>query len=167
MENIIFEKINEIKRIKEELERKLNIKIAIEGKKVTIEGSPLEEYEAMNILEAVSFGFSVKEALSLKDENIIFRKLHIRDFTRRKKLREVKSRIIVKEGKTKTTIEEVSECRLSLHDNEVGIIGSAESIESATQALTSLIKGSKQANVYKYLEKMNQLKKEELQINKK
>ncbi len=37
--------------------------------------------------------------------------------------------------------------------NKIGIIGNAEEIEEAIQALTSLIQGSKQGNVYSRVER--------------
>jgi rRNA processing protein Krr1/Pno1 len=46
-----------------------------------------------------------------------------------------------------------------LHDNTVGIIGPAETIEEATTAIGNLIRGSKQANIYRFLERMNAAKK--------
>ncbi|GAF98139.1 unnamed protein product, partial [marine sediment metagenome] len=45
-------------------------------------------------------------------------------------------------------------------DNEIGIIGDTEDIEEAIQAVTSLIQGSKQSNVYTHAEK--EMKKKRL-----
>lgn len=159
METIYFEKINSLKREKQEIEKKLNVVITIQGKKASVEGPPLQEYEAFIILEAISFGFSVKKALSLQDEQLMFRKLPIKNFTKRKNLYEVRSRLIGTEGKTKKTIEAISNCSLVIKDSAIGIIGSAENIDEATTALTNLIRGSKQANIYRYLERMNAEKK--------
>ena len=161
MENIFFENTKEIKRAKSELEKKLNVKIEIAGKKVIIEGEPLDEYEAITILNAINFGFSAKTALSLKNSEIIFKKISIRDFTRRKNLIDVKARIIGTLGTTKRTIEQISGCMLIIHHNEVGIIGHVEDVEEATTALTNLIRGAKQANVYKFLEHLDKSKNEE------
>ncbi len=155
METIYFEKISELKKNKKELEKKLNIVITIKGKTATIQGSPFNEYEASLILDAISLGFSAKKALQLADEQFIFRKLPVKNFTKRKNLHEVRARIIGKQGKTKRTIEEISGCNIIIKDNTIGLIGPSESIETATTALTNLIRGSKQANVYRYLERMN------------
>ena len=160
METIILTNSRKIRQNKEAIEKKLNVKIKIQKEQIEIEGSPIEEYEAAMILEAFDFGFQLKDALKLADENIIFRKLPIKNFTTRKNLEEVRGRIIGTEGKTKRTIEEVSGCALSIHDNVIGIIGQAEDIEEATTALIKLIKGSKQANVYRFLERMNVAKRE-------
>ncbi len=159
-ETIFFEKTASLIQAKPELEKKLNIKINITGRKVEIEGSTVNEYEAMIVLDAINSGFSPKDALLLANEGYIFRKINMKDFTRRKNLDDVKARVIGTEGKTKRTIEEISGCKLVIKDKIVCIIGLAESIKDATTAITNLIKGSKQANVYSYLERMNREKAE-------
>ncbi len=160
MEQVNLENSRKIKQNKEELEKKLNVRIAIKGKQAEIEGNPVDEYGTVIIIEAMEFGFPLKDAMRLTDENIVFRKLPIKQFTKRKNLEEIRGRIIGTEGKTKRTIEEVSGCAVAVHNNHVGIIGPAENIEEATTAITNLIRGSKQANVYRFLERMNAAKKE-------
>lgn len=160
METIYFEKTGEIRRTREELETKLGVKITLQGRKATIEGSVFNEYQASIVLEAISFGFSAKKAIKLIDEETVFTKLPIKNITRRKNLKEVRGRVIGKEGKTRKTMEDITGCDIVVNGNEVGIIGSAEEIEEAKTALVSLIRGSKEANVYRFLERMNTLKKE-------
>ena len=72
MEYLYFERVRELKTERENLERKLNVKIDIKGKKVIIEGSSIDEYDALIVLEAMQFGFSAKEALTLLDEDFVF-----------------------------------------------------------------------------------------------
>lgn len=165
MNSLYFRRTNEIKKEKENLEKSLNISLKIIGKKVIFEGDSLSEYEALIVLEAIEFGFSAKKAITLKNEEMIFRKVPIRNFTRRKDLSEVRGRIIGTEGKTKRTMEEISNCWIILNENTVGIIGKSESIEEGTTAVINLIRGSKQANVYRYLEKINRYKKENKKEN--
>lgn len=159
MQSFIFHKTLELKRAKQELEQALNIKIKIQGKTVTIEGSSLDEYEASLILDAINFGFSAKKALLLKNENMLFRVLNIKKITRKKNLQEVRARVIGKEGKTRKTIENITNAEVLIKDNEIGIIGNAELIDEITTIVTNLVRGTKQSNVYRYLEKMNARKK--------
>ena len=155
METIYFKNTKEIKKAKEEIEKNLNVTITLVGKKALIEGASLNEYEAWNILDAISFGFSAKKALQLKESELSFKKINIKDFTRRKNMYDVRARIIGKEGKVKRTIEDLSDCEMIIKDNMIGIIGYAESIDIVITALTNLIRGSKVSNVYNFLEKMN------------
>lgn len=161
MESFYLKKVRELQKEKANLEKKLDISIAIKGRKVLIEGAPENEYEASIVLEAIQFGFSAKKAMSLLDENMVFRKIPIKPFTRRKNMKEVRGRIIGKEGKTKQTIEQIANCDMLINEitNEVGLIGSADEIDEATTALTNLIRGTKQANVYRFLERINAKKK--------
>jgi ribosomal RNA assembly protein len=157
METLFFEKPARLKKEIKSLEETLKVKLTLKGTKLEIEGDSLPEYDALRVLKALQFGFSAKKALLLKEEDMIFRAIPIKQFTRRKDMSEVRGRIIGREGKTKRTIEEISGCDLYINEdiNQIGIIGNAESIEEATTALTNLIKGSKHANVYRFLEKIN------------
>ena len=162
METLYFKKTRELRKEKTELEKKLKVKIMITGKKVSFEGETVDEYEAAHVLEAMQFGFSAKKALQLTEPDTLFRRLNIKDFTRRKDMYEVRSRIIGKEAKTKRTVETISGCSVIVTDsNEVGILGPTESMDAAVVALKNIIKGSKQANAYAFLERMNAVDKTE------
>ncbi len=162
METIYFQKPSELRKNLALLEKALKVKISRNGRLATIKGSGIAEYEASLVLQAMAFGFSAKKALLLKSSEFIFKIIHIRNFTRKKNLQEVRARIIGKKGKTIRTIENISEVHLLLKENELGVIGEAESITETETALKNLIKGTKQSNVYRYLEKSNKIKKEEI-----
>ena len=161
METIYLEKTTELKRAKAELEKKLNVKIKIQDKEAIVEGESLDEYEAMQVIEAISFGFSAGKALLLKEPEYAFRKLHIKEFAGKRKLTVIKSRLIGRQGKTKKTIENISDSYIIIQESEIGIISPSESIEFVITALINLMKGTKQSNVYKYLEKINKTRREE------
>ena len=65
----------------------------------------------------------------------------------------VRARIIGKAGKTLKTLTDLSECYFELKDNFVGIMGAPEFMKNAQESVISIIRGSKQGNVYKFLEK--------------
>ncbi|MBI2452054.1 hypothetical protein HYV50_03165 [Candidatus Pacearchaeota archaeon] len=152
--------IRETAKSKENLERKLSIKIKIENNHVFIEGKPMAEYETSLVFNAIKFGFSVSKALLLKGEDMAFRIIHIRKHTKRK-LKDIKARLIGTKGKTRRVMSDISNCEILIRESDVGILGSFKDVENAETAIISLIKGSKQANMYRYLEKMNRRKKEE------
>jgi ribosomal RNA assembly protein len=159
METFYVRKIAETKKLKKELEAKLNVRLEIKGNYIVVDGSSLDEYDASRIFGAIGFGFSVRKALLLKGDEMIFKIVHIKSHTKRN-LKDVLSRIIGKKGKTKRTISEISGCEILIKDGEVGIIGDVESVEDTETAIINLIKGSKQSNTYRYLEKRNKIKKE-------
>jgi len=157
MKTIISEKFPRILKNKKRLESKLNIKILNRGKEVQIDGKPEEEYIAEKVIDALNFGFPFSIAISIKEENLEFEILNIKDHTTRKDLERVRARIIGEGGKTLKTLNQLTKCNFELKDNQVAIIGAPEYIENAQESKISIIKGAKQSNVYSHLEK-NQLK---------
>ena len=153
----------EIIRTKERIEIKLNAKINLNGRILTIDADPLNEFEAQRLVDALNLGFSFNNAVKVLDEEMAFIKINIKDYANTKNLEVVRARLIGTHGKTKKTLQEITKCDISIHENEVGIIGPAEIAESALTAITNIIKGTKQANAYKYLERINTQKKSKTQ----
>lgn len=161
MENVYISNVKEVQKNKKELEEKLKIKIFLNGKNVSFEGAVLDEYVALKVLDALALGFSARKSLLLLDEQNMLKKIHIKDFTKRN-LKEVKSRVIGLHGKTKKTMAEISGCEIVIRESDVGIIGDSEVVLDVEQAIINLIKGSKQSNMYRYLERRNRERNKEV-----
>jgi ribosomal RNA assembly protein len=159
MQETYVENIQEVLQNKAKIEKQLNIKLTNKGKLVFVEGKADNEFTALQALEAINTGFSTNQALLLKDEKIILQKINIKDLTKRQDLERIRGRIIGTGGRTLQTLHNLTNCEISLQDNFVGIIGDAEYIEDGVQALTSVIQGSKQGNVYARLEKQKKKKR--------
>lgn len=159
MKIIILKNSTNIIKNKEKLEKVLNVKITNRGKEITIKGEPEEEYFTEKIIDALDFGFPLSTAILIKRVGFIFEILNIKDYTKRKDLERIRARIIGTKGKTLKTLCQLTKCHFELKDNNVGIIGPPEYIKNAHDAIVSLIKGTKQSNVYTFLEK-NQVKDE-------
>lgn len=155
MKTIIVEKIPQILENKKKLERELDIKITNKGEEIFVDGKPEDEYFAEKIIDALDFGFTLPKAILIKKEDFIFEILNIKDYTKRDDLKKVRARIIGKKGVTLKTLCELTNCHFELKDNFVGIIGSPENIRQTQEAIISIIRGSKQSNVYARLEKSN------------
>ncbi len=153
MRRILIDKVTRIVKLKKKIEEELEISLTNKGKEFFIDGSAENEYLAEKIIEALDFGFPLEEALMIRDEEFIFDKVRIKDHTKRDDLPRIRGRIIGTQGRTLETISSLTNCFLQLKENEVGIIGPAESIRFTEGAIISLIKGAKQANVYAHLEK--------------
>ncbi len=152
-QEIYAQNLKEIINNRDIIEKELKVKISNQGRNIFIDGPGENEYLCLKIIEAINLGFSLNKALSLKNENILFQVLNIKEITKRKDLREVRARIIGTLGKTKQNLQNLSDCLISIHNNQVGIIGEAEYIKEAIISLRCLIQGSKQGNIYARLEK--------------
>jgi len=159
MQETHTEYIRKVLQNKARLEKQLKIKITNKGKNLFISGEPENEFIALEIIDAINLGFSITRALLLKDENTNLQTLNIKDISRKHNLEEVRARIIGKQGRTLKTLNKLTNCAISLQDNQVGIIGDVEYIEDAIQAITSVIQGSKQGHVYGRLERQNKEKR--------
>jgi len=153
MIKIIVDKLVRITKNRKKLEEILGVKIENRGTEVYIEGDAENEYIAEKVVNALNFGFPFSVAIEIKTADLVFERINIKDYTKQKDLARVRGRIIGAQGKTIKTISELGNCYMELKDNYVGIIGEPEFIKNAQEAIISLAKGAKQANVYAYLEK--------------
>jgi len=153
MLKLIIDKLPRITKNKKKLEKILKVKITNRGKEVFIHGNPEDEYAAEKVIEALDFGFPFSVVLMIKEQDCIFEIINIKDYTHKKDMERIRARLIGKKGKTLKTFEALTKCFFELKDNQIGIIGSPEDIKNAQEAVISIIRGAKQANVYSYLEK--------------
>jgi ribosomal RNA assembly protein len=158
MKKLFFDKggLSRILKLRKKIEQELNIKIKVEKKTIIIESKKEDsylEYISSKIIEAASLGFEIDVAFQLKDVNFSFIKIDIKDIVRESRVNEAISRVIGKQGKTKKLISELGGCDIIVHEHIVGVIASSNTIETAEQALTSLIRGSKPSKIYGFLER--------------
>src|SRR3989344_2311468 len=168
MKTIISENFELILKEKKILEKELSVKISsrdntlmIQNRKfcikgaseIYIDGLPEDEYIAEKVIDAINFGFLIKRALLIKKQDLIFEILNIKDYMRGKNVARVKGRIVGESGRALQTLSQLSDCYFEIKGNQVGIIGDPENIENAQNAIIMLIKGSKHANVYSFLER--------------
>ena len=153
MIKLICEKLPRITKNRKKLEKALDLKITNRGKEVYLEGDAESEYNGEKVIEALDFGFPFEIALLLKNSENIFEIVSIKENTTRKDFPRIRGRIIGKDGKTLKTLSNLTDCNLEIKDNFIGVIGDAERMQTAQEAIRLLIQGSKQGNVYAYLEK--------------
>ena len=159
MQEIYTEQVRTVIKNKKRLEQELDIKITNKGKLIFVDGEADKEFIAIQAIEAINLNFSVEKALFLKNPEIILQRINIKDITKRQDLERIRARIIGTGGKTLKTLNNLTNCEFSLEDNSIGIIGAIEYIEDAKQSIISLIKGSKQSNVYARVERQRRGKR--------
>jgi len=162
-------------KVKRDIEERLQVKLGIEseggGVEITLDEKATDPsilLRAKDVVTAIGRGFSPDEAFRLiRNEDTLFDFIDLRlifgrsdsDITR------VKSRIIGMNGKTRRTIEELTEADVVIYGHTVGIIGTFEQVDAARTAVQMIIQGSEHHTVYSYLQKKRrELKKEMLEL---
>lgn len=157
------------------LERMLSVNLEVESDTggVTIflkEGAedPSSLLRAKDVVTAIGRGFSPEHAFKLiQDENAVLDIIDLRTIFGRSEsdIRRIKGRIIGMEGKTRKTIEELTDTHISIYGHTVGIIGNIENVQVAREAVQMLIEGRQHATVYGFLHrKRRELKKSMLEL---
>lgn len=155
MKELLIEHFNKIKKCIPLIEKKLPVKLTYSGKRIIFKGPELDEFMAEEIVKAVDFGFDIDDAFLLLRPDFLLQFINIKDHTVKKNFAEIRSRVIGTNGRAKGTIADLTGSVIVVHENQVGIIVDSDHADSAIQAVVSLIRGAKHANVFAYLEKQN------------
>lgn len=161
--------------VRRRIEEKLNVKLKIDSESGDVEISlapdtpdPTTLFRAKDIVTAIGRGFSAEHAFQLIDnEDALFEIIDLHESIGKSEadLKRLKGRVIGKEGRTRSLIEELTETNISVYGHTIGIIGEGEQIEIAKQAVKMLLRGSLHATVYRFLHKKRRdLKKKKLEI---
>lgn len=143
---------------KEELEELTRCDIEIRDNVVKVDGEPLDEMTAQKIVKAIGRGFNPEKAFKLVERDYTFHMIDIKDFASTKNSENrLKGRVIGRDGEARKHIEKMTEVDISVFGSTVGMIGKAQNIEIALEAIKMLLQGSSHATAYNYLEK-NQAK---------
>jgi len=154
---------------KKQIESATNIKLKIDSKEgdVFLEGEDaLGLYSAREVVRAIGRGFNPEIALLLLKPDYMFEMLNMLDYVKSKSsIIRLKGRVIGAEGRSRKTIEELTETYISVYGKTIGIIGFSENVAIAKKAIESLLSGSPHSSVYKWLERRRgNMKRRDLDI---
>ncbi|MCW1300883.1 MAG: KH domain-containing protein [Candidatus Nanoarchaeia archaeon] len=149
-------------KMKERMEKELDVKIRVKGNEVTIRSEDsIDGWIAKNVVTAIGRGFSPEIALWLKDENFTLNIIDIKEWARsKKKLIRLRGRLIGSEGKVKEKIEKLCNVKLSIYGKTISVIGNAYNVELASKAIEKLLNGSKHSTIFRMLESQRKSLKE-------
>ena len=162
-------------KVKRDVEERLKVKLEIESEAGGVEinlnekaTDPSVLFRAKDVVTAVGRGFSPDQAFRLiRNEDVVFDFIDLRAIFGRSDsdIRRVKSRIIGMNGKTRRTIEELTEADVVVYGHTVGFIGTFEQVDIARNAVQMIIQGSEHHSVYNFLQKKRRdLKKQQLEL---
>lgn len=144
--------------IKKAIEQKTKSKLQIDSKscEVAIQAKDaLLGMKASEIAKAIARGFSPENAMQLINDDFLMQIVDLSDFVGKseKAISQRKSRIIGTGGKAREKIEQFSGALISVYGKTVSIIGPAESMEIAVEAVEMLIKGATHKSVFDFLQR--------------
>ncbi|BCS91001.1 MAG: RNA-processing protein [Candidatus Micrarchaeota archaeon] len=136
------------------VEESCKCKITVKENQIVIESDDnYKEYLAKNILLAFGRGFNEKDALLLLNDDYYLSIIDIESYTKNKKrIQQIKARIIGSKGRAKKYIESFTSTKISVYGNTVSIIGKEENIEEAEEAIKALIEGHKHETAYRRMQ---------------
>jgi len=155
MRKILISSPEKIKKALPKIKAKLDIHTDLKRESITINGEEFQEATAEKIIQALDFGFELEDAMLLLKDDWDLEYVNIKEHTHRKNLEEIRSRVIGTEGKAKGTIETLTDSRIVIHNNQVGMIADADHMSYLIQGIISLIQGAKHGNVFAYIERQN------------
>jgi ribosomal RNA assembly protein len=162
-------------KVKSDIEEKLQVKLDIESDAGGVQillaenaADPSVLFRAKDVVTAIGRGFSPEEAFRLlRHDDTVFDSIDLRVVFGRSEsdITRVKSRIIGMGGKTRKTIEELSDADMVVYGHTVGFIGTFEQVDTARNAVQMIINGSQHHSVYAFLQKKRrEIKKQELEL---
>ena len=149
-------------RVKREIEDKCKVQIEIDSQNgdavissASATLSEMQPFKAIEIISAISRGFSPQRAYRLfDDEELMLQIIDLKDYTGKSAnaMDRMKGRIIGQSGKSRKTIEELSGVYMSVSGHSVALIGKYEEVRLANDAVTMIVKGSTHKTVYTMLQ---------------
>ena len=148
---------------RDEIERRSGSKLHINSETgetvVVIEDAedPVLGIKAADVVKAIARGFSPERSFRLFEEDTYLTMLDIRDYAgkSKKRIRQVRGRIIGSGGRTRELIEELTGADISIYGSTVSVIGDMDEANAAVKALEMLLDGSEHSTVYHFLEKQH------------
>jgi len=164
---ILIGKKGEVKKEIEE-ETKTKIKVDSDEGDVFISGDDaLGLFNARELIKAIGRGFNPDIAKLLLKGDYALEVIEIKEFAGKNKGAAIrlKGRVIGEEGKSRKTIEDLTECYISVYGKTISIIGEPDNLVAARKAVEDLLKGSPHGNVYKLLEKRRRMMKRKMMVD--
>jgi ribosomal RNA assembly protein len=141
--------------MKKQIEKDAGVRLKVDKEgDVIIEGKAENIFFVKDVIRAVGRGFEGRIALKILKEGYNFHLINLREYANTENgIRRIKARIIGKDGRIKSEIENATDSYISLYGHTVGIIGPIDSIEIAIQAINMIIEGAMHSTVLNYLAK--------------
>lgn len=148
-------------KVKQEIEKACGVSLMIDSKtgEVTITGKgdimQLQPFKAVDLVTAISRGFSPERAFRLLEEDCVFNVIDLTDYAGKSAnaLTRLKGRIIGLAGKSRKIMEELTGAYISVYGHTTALIGRVDEVRQAADAIGLLASGSPHKTVYNMLQR--------------
>ena len=152
---------------KRDIEEKTNTRIQVDSEEglVSIEGEDADGFiQAVEAVKAIARGFSPERAaILLDDPDLYLEILELSEFAGSdSKIERIRGRIIGRDGRSRSQIEDMTATEISVYGKTIGIIGTVEQTKIAREAIMMLIKGVSHESVFSFLEKKKRVLKRDM-----
>lgn len=144
-------------KIKTELEDQTKVKIDIDSKEGDVKltsSDSVQLYLLKDIIKAIGRGFNPEIAMQLLKPDYVLELLSLSDYVKsQNQMLRLKGRVIGKSGRSRETIEEMTETSIVVYGKTIAIVGFCDKVAISKRAIDMLLQGGQHASVYKWLEK--------------
>ena len=108
------------------------------------EPDPVVRMKMPDVVLAIGRGLAPSRAVQLIEDDIFLRMYDIREWVGRQpnQTRRMRSRLIGRNGRIRSLIEEISNCEMAIHGSTVLVIGDQDGVALAAPAIEGILRGS-------------------------
>ena len=118
------------------------------------EPDPVVRMKMPDVVLAIGRGLAPSRAIQLIQDDVFLSMYDIREWVGRQpnQTRRMRSRLIGRNGRIRSLIEEISNCEMAIHGSTVLVIGDREGIALAGPAIEGILRGSEHSTILHGLE---------------
>ena len=120
------------------------------------EGSvdPIVRMKMPDVIVAIGRGLAPKRAVQLIQDEVFLKMYDIREWVGKQpnQTRRMRSRLIGRNGRIRSLIEEISRCELAIYGSTVLVIGDEDGLALAAPAIEGILRGSEHSTILHGLE---------------
>ncbi|MCL4371958.1 hypothetical protein M1373_01425 [Candidatus Marsarchaeota archaeon] len=147
---LLKQKHEQLQRLEEMCRCKISF---AEGNLIQIEGEGYDAYVTKEVVFAFGRGFGLRTAELLLKDDYYFSSIDIKGLQgSKKRVLNIKSRLIGTDGRAKKYIEGVSSAHIAVYGDTICFIGSVAAISEAETAAKTIINGGSHRLAYKRME---------------
>ena len=115
---------------------------------------PIVRMKMPEVIVAIGRGLAPKRAVQLIQDEVFLKMYDIREWVGRQpnQTRRMRSRLIGRNGRIRSLIEEISRCEMAIYGSTVLVIGDEDGLALAAPAIEGILRGSEHSTVLHGLE---------------